>query len=168
MKKLKNPAVGHFPLRLPNDLRARIEKAAKDRNISLNAAILERLKGSFDIEDRLGGPRVVELIQTIATVMKAVGEHAAFMSDPSKLHNQGEWLAQPYGFEQAKQAAETILDAHRPPGEIVEPNAPMVFEGVGQTKVDPEALAAETLEMFKIFGRLMAAGELKKKREQDK
>ena len=142
MAKKGKPARAQVPLRIPQALRTRIEKSAKPRGVSMNAEIIERLERSFDFEERLGGPRVVELIEAIGTVMKSTGEHAAFFADGTKLHNQGEWLVQPYGFEQAKQAAEAIIEAHRPPGKIVEPNPRMVFGGVGKTKVDPKALGA--------------------------
>ncbi len=76
-------------------------------------------------------------------------------------------MVQPYAFDQATKAAEAILEAHRPPGKIVKPNPRMVFAGVGQTNVDPKALAAETREMFDNFGQLMAAGELQKRRQDN-
>lgn len=167
MVKKGKPGSGQYPLRLPDDLRSRIEKATKDRNVSINAEILERLERSFDIEDRLGGPRVVELIETIATVMKSTGEHAGFY-ETGKLTNQGEWLALPYAFDQAAKAATTILEHHRPPGEIVVPK-PNVAEVIGArgTKARPEESVTRLSQMFAELGPLMAAGTIKKK-EQDK
>lgn len=125
----KKTGSGQYPLRLPDDLRLRIEKAAKDRNISLNAAILERLERSFETEDRLGGPRVAEMIETIAAVMKSTGEHAGFF-ETGKLTKRGDWLVLPYAFDQATRAATTILEHYKPPGDIVHPK-PNVAEVVG-------------------------------------
>ena len=101
MARKRKPGSGQYPLRLPDDLRSRIEKAATGRDVSINAEILERLERSFDIEDRLGGRQLFEIIETIASVMKTTGEHTAFFADSSRLHKQGKWLANPYAFDQA-------------------------------------------------------------------
>ena len=53
MAKTKKQGAAQYPLRLPDDLRSRVEKSAKDRNVSINAEILERLERSFEIEERL-------------------------------------------------------------------------------------------------------------------
>ena len=160
MAKRGKPGSGQYPLRLPDDLRMRIEKAAKGRNISLNAAILERLARSFDIEDRLGGPQVVEMIETIAAVMKSTGERAGFY-EAGKVTNRGEWLALPYSFDQAAKAATAVLEHQRPPGKVVVPK-PSVIQIGG----DPKKTAARLDQMFAELGPLMAAREIKK-REQD-
>ena len=167
MAKDRKTSRAQVGLRVSEEMRQRLEDAATSNGRSINSEIVSRLDRSFETEDRLGGPGLSALVETIATVMKSTGEHGAFMADSSKLHNQGEWLAQPYGFEQAKQAAEAIIEAHRPPGKIVEPNPRMVFGGVGKTKADPKALAAQMREVFKNLGRLMAAGELEKRKQDN-
>lgn len=133
-KRGKSPRA-QVPLRIPEAQRARIEKAAKARGASMNAEIVERLKRSFEIEERLGGPRVVELIETIAGVMKKTGEHAGFY-EVGKPTNQGEWLALPYAFDQAAKAAITILK-HQPLGKIVVPE-PKLGEVVGGDRKETE------------------------------
>ncbi len=60
----------------------------------MNAEIRERLEGSFDIEDRLGGPQLVELIETVAGAMKSTGRQAGFL-ETHKVTNRGEWLVLP-------------------------------------------------------------------------
>ncbi len=158
-KRGKSPRA-QVPLRIPEAQRARIEKAAKSRGVSMNAEIVERLARSFELEDRLGGPRVVELIEAIGAVMKSTGESAGFY-EPNKLANQGEWLALPYAFDQATKAAAAVLEHHRPPGKVVVPK-PSVIQIGG----DPKKTAARLDQMFAELGPLMAAREIKK-REQD-
>ncbi len=158
---------GQYPLRLPDDLRLRIEKAAKGRNISLNAAILERLEETFQTENRFGGPQLVEMIETIAAVMKTTGEFAAFFTDTSKLHNQGKWLANPYAFDQATKAAIIILEHHRPPGKVVAPKmARGLAADVAGTDADTKRVKGQLHKFFKDFAEMQARGELIK-REQD-
>ena len=167
MAKKKKTGSGQYPLRLPADLRSRIEKAATGRGVSINAEILERLERSFEIEKRLGGPKLVELVEMLARVMKTTGEHAAFFADRSKLHNQGEWLAQPYAFDQARSAVNAILDHFTPPGNIVGPPK----ASIADTQVVAAGRKPEnTIDLFNYvmenFGAAVAAGELMK-REQD-
>ena len=54
-KRGKSPRA-QVPLRIPEALRARLEKAAKAGNKSMNAEILERLEQSFQFDIRIGGP----------------------------------------------------------------------------------------------------------------
>ena len=158
MAKKKRTRSGQYPLRLPDDLRLRIEKAAKGRDISLNAAILERLSRSFELEDRLGGPQVVKIIEVVGGAMRSTGHSAAVFAGVEK----GSWLAHPYSFDQAVRAAAAVLEHHRPPGEIVVPT-PNVVEVVGG---DPKESVARLHQMFAELGPLMAARAIKK-REQD-
>jgi hypothetical protein len=169
MAKTKKQGAGQYPLRLPDGLRSRIEKSAKDRNVSINAEILGRLERSFEFEDRLGGPKVAELVETIGTVMRSTGEHTAFFVDSSKTHDQGEWLAVPYAFDQAGKAAITILEHHRPKAPIVEPKVPpnLMTTIARRTKTDPKDLPRLLSNMFKAYGEWTAVGELRKRGQDD-
>lgn len=53
-------------VRMKEPLRARIERAAKHRGVSLNAEIVDRVEKSFQQEDALGGPELVGLFQMMA------------------------------------------------------------------------------------------------------
>ncbi len=53
-------------VRMKEPLRARIEKAAKDRGVSLNAEIVDRVEKSFLKADALGNPELVGLFQMMA------------------------------------------------------------------------------------------------------
>ena len=128
----------------------------------MNAEIRERLEGSFDIEDRLGGPQLVELIETVAGAMKSTGQQAGFL-ETHKVTNRGEWLVLPYAFDQATQAAITILKHHRPPGKIVVPK-PNVVEVVGR---DSRQSKETIRRLYKDLGEFIALKEMRD-REQEK
>lgn len=162
MAKRGKSARAQVPLRIPEALRARIERAAKETGNSMNAEILERLEGSFDIEDRLGGPQLIELIETVASAMKSTGQHAGFY-ETGKLTNRGQWLVLPYAFDQATKAAKAILEHHRPPGEIVVPK-PNVVEVVGG---DPKESKESVRRLYEDLGKLFALKEMRD-REQEK
>ena len=155
-KRGKSPRA-QVPLRIPEALRARLEKAAKAGKVSMNAEIVERLQRSFETEDRLGGPRAVELIETIAVVMKLTGESAGVM-ESGKLAKQGKWLSLPYAFDQAAQAAITILKRHAEPlGKIVEPE-PNIVEVVDG---DPKEAEKQYRWMVKNLGEMFAFKEMR-------
>ena len=115
-KRGKSPRA-QVPLRIPEALRARIEKAAKETGQSMNAEITNRLEGSFGTEDRLGGPQLVELLEAMARAMKITGQ-TAVLAESNKVMNQGEWLRLPYAFDQAAQAAAAVLEQHRPHAQV--------------------------------------------------
>jgi hypothetical protein len=162
MAKRGKSVRAQMPLRIPEALRARIERAAKKTGNSMNAEILERLEGSFSIEDRLGGPVLMDLIETVASVMKSTGQIAGF-HETGKLTNQGQWLVLPYAFDQATKAANAILEHHRPPGEIVVPR-PNVVQVVGE-ETEWSKLAMKL--SYEELGELVALKEMRD-REQEK
>ncbi len=167
-KRGKSPRA-QVPLRIPEAQRARIEKAAKSRGVSMNTEIIERLERSFEIEDRLGGPKVAELVETIGIVMRSTGEHTAFFVDGSKTHDQGEWLAVPYAFDQAVKAANTILEHHRPNAPIVEPKiSPDLMPAVAKrTKINLKDATTMWSKIFKDYGEWQAHAVLKNRGQDD-
>ncbi len=158
-KRGKSPRA-QVPLRIPEALRARIERAAKETGTSMNAEIRERLERSFDIEDRLGGPQLLELIEAVASAMKSTGQHAGFL-ETGKPANRGEWLSLPYAFDQATKAAITILEHHRPLDKIVVPK-PNVVEVVGG---DPKETKEWVGLVYKDLGELFALKEIRDREE---
>ena len=157
-KRGKSPRA-QVPLRIPEAQRARIEKAAKSRGVSMNAEIVERLERSFETEDRLGGPRVVEILEGVGAAMRSAGRQAAFFASVDK----DSWLAHPYGFDQAAKAAAAVLEHHRPPGKVVVPKPNMV-EVVGG---DPKESVARLSQLFNELGPIMAARAIKKREKDD-
>ncbi len=110
---------------------------------------------------------MVDLMETIASVMKSTGEIAGFLATGS-IMNQGEWMGVPFAFEQARRAAVAILEHHRPPGEIMEPiPRKTVVAGVRGTKVDAKKSAARARELMANIGQFIAEAELRKKGEHD-
>ncbi len=151
-------------LRVPESLRAKLEKAADVAGNSMNSEILTRVQQSFELEDRLGGPRMVDLIETIASVMKSAGEHAGFYAT-GKLANEGEWMSVPFAFDQATAAAVAILEYHRPPGEIVQPTPNIVQVVVGGG--DRDESVEQIRQMMANLGQMLADYELKKRKHDD-
>ena len=113
MAKRGKPGSGQYPLRLPDDLRSQVEKAAKDRNVSINAEILERLGRSFETEDRLGGPRIAKLLASIGVAMNAAGENAPEYDNLDVLSN-GRWVRRREAYQHAVKVAVAILEANTP------------------------------------------------------
>ncbi len=150
-------------LRVTAEIKQRLDDAAERSGRSQSQEAEMRLERSFEGEDRLGGPELMQLVETIATVMKGTGEHAAFYAT-GKPANRGAWLGVPYAYDQALQGAQAILEARRPPGEIVEPPPRKLVEviGIRGTKVDPKQSAAQVQKVFANLGRLMAAYALEK------
>ncbi len=153
-------------LRVTAEIKMRLDQAAESAGRSQSQEAELRLERSFETEDRLGGPRLVEMIETIASVMKLAGQQAVYW-ETGKLMNQGEWLVLPYPFDQAVEAAKTILEHYRPPGEITVPKPNVVkIIGVRRTKVEGKESLARFHRVLAELGPLTATSELRKK-EQD-
>ncbi len=125
MAKKRKSGSGQYPLRLPDDLRVWVEKAAKDRNVSINAAILERLEQSFQTEDRLGGPRLARLLESIGVAMRAAGENAPEYDNPDALSN-GRWVRRREAYQHAVKVAVAILEANTPAEDPIGTHAELV------------------------------------------
>ena len=159
MAQRKKTATVQLKVRMKEALRARIEKAAKASRVSMNSEILERLEQSFQIENRFGGSHLIEVIETIATVMRSTGRHAEFY-ETGKLTSEGKWLTMPYPYDQSVKAAASILEHYRPPEKIVVPAAPPV-ELIEQ--VDPKKSAARLSQIYAQLGRIVADIEMDRK-----
>ncbi len=132
-------------IRATGELKDKINNAAKANGRSLSQEAELRLERSFDIEDRFGGPQVVGLIETIATVMKTAGEHAGFI-ETRKLVYQGEWLFLPYAFDQATKAANAIMKHYKPKGKVTAPKLPQTKVVRGDNPKEIEKLVRRALE----------------------
>ena len=164
MAKRGKSARAQVPLRIPEALRARIEKAAKARSKSMNAEILERLERSFHIENRFGGPGLIEMIEKMASVMRPAGELSGYY-ETSELKKRGTWMNLPFPFDQAVQAANAVLEIYRPPGKIVVPERTYAeVTGLGEPKVDPKE-AARMSRRFANLGKIYAAYEANRKEQ---
>ncbi len=164
MAQRKKTATVQFKVRMKEALRARIEKAAKAGNKSMNAEILERLEQSFQFEDRFGGPGLIEMIERMASVMRPAGELSGYY-ETSELTKRGTWMNLPFPFDQAVQAANAVLEIYRPPGQIVVPERTYAeVTGLGEPKVDPKE-AARMSRRFANLGKIYAAYEANRKEQ---
>jgi hypothetical protein len=157
-KRGKSPRA-QVPVRIPEALRARIEKAAKETGQSMNAEIIDRLEGSFGTEDRLGGPQLVELLEAMASAMKITGQTAALAESDNEM-NQGQWLSLPYAFDQATKAALAVLKYHRPKGERGVPRLDRSLSG------DHKKRFEEILPILENLGERVAQLELRDREEE--
>ncbi len=157
-KRGKSPRA-QVPLRIPEALRARIEKAAKETGQSMNAEIIDRLEGSFGTEDRLGGPRLVEIVEVMASAMKITGQTAALAESDNEM-NQGQWLSLPYAFDQATKAAFAVLKQHRPKGERGVPRLDRSLSG------DQKKRLEVILPILENLGERVALLELRDREEE--
>ena len=113
MAKRGKSARAQVPLRIPEALRARIEKAAKAGSVSMNAEILERLAGSFEIENEYGGPLATALVKRMGRAMAAVGECDGYYTFDRTGHGR-EWLHYVTPYDRAFEVAVAILEVNRP------------------------------------------------------
>lgn len=163
-KRGKSPRA-QVPLRIPEALRARIERAAKAGDKSMNSEILERLEQSFQFEIRIGGPGLSEMVEIMVSAMRQAGELSGYYetSEPKK---RGKWMGLPFAFDQAAQAANAVLEIHRPPGKIVVPKRTYAeVTGLGEPEVDPKE-AAHMSRRFANLGKMYAAHEAKQREER--
>jgi hypothetical protein len=135
-KRAQATTVG-LKLRMKEPLRAAIERAAKRRGVSMNSEINDRLEEAYAKVDALGGPRLSEIIKAIAQAMRMAGSIAASDATGDDT-GKADWLKQPYPFNQAVSAVLAILDAIRPPGDVIPPTqfrsdfARRYLEGTGK------------------------------------
>jgi hypothetical protein len=140
-------------VRMKEPLRAALEEAARDRGVSMNTEIVARLERSFEQDQRLkdvfGSDELYRLAQTLALVMDDTRYAAGFSEE-----GDASWLRHPYTYDQAVKAVNVVLEALRPPGEIVQPKIrldeanrhlePVLQERVGRVG---ESMAGALLEV---------------------
>jgi hypothetical protein len=110
-------------LRLPETLRTEIEAAAIGRGVSMNSEMVHRLERSFSQQDILEpalalayGEKFARLLLILARVMSGTGRRALFEQREFR-DEPDSWMADPYAFDQARWAAETVLEGLCPPGD---------------------------------------------------
>jgi hypothetical protein len=125
MGKRAKQATVDIGMRVKEPLRARIARTAKDRGVSMNAEMVDRLERSFSeerdrarlIEAIFGGPEILGLMKLISAAMQEAGQAAGFESAGS-LEGAAGWMQNPYAYDQATKACLRILDTLKPPGPI--------------------------------------------------
>jgi hypothetical protein len=99
-------------LRMPHDMRVRLDEASKDSGRNLTQEVLYRLEKSFD-RDRLldRDPASFALADLLERVIEIVKANLRIRR----------WRNDPFAFRTVKLAFNQILDALEPRGEIVQP-----------------------------------------------
>jgi hypothetical protein len=118
-------------IRMKEPLREAIERSAKERGVSMNFEMTDRLDRSFLIEnhDRLLVADVLELAfgPKLGAFLLMMGQYADFGAQVAVWKNAGDigatrhWTEEPYAFEQMVRAFTEILEAVRPDGEATPP-----------------------------------------------
>ena len=167
MAKPKKATRAQVGLRVPEDLRERVENAAKVSGRSLNAEILERLEQSFQTEERFGGPILFHTAETIAMVMNLYGQRAAH-TETGEVMTANLWLDMPYPYDQAKVAAISFLESFKPPGKIVIPKR-SVAEAAARRgfKFDVEDAVMAAERAGYIARKILLPGSLKKEQDNE-
>ena len=145
--------------RIRSDTRAALEEAAKASGRSLSQECEHRLRRSFDEDealiDRLGGRQLYAMFRMIAAAMElTVMQWQQFSSAKDE---RFDWIADPFGYDQAMKAAISVMDRLRPPGD---PTMPAMSA--------PEGIPQEIWDTFiKNSGKLMAGSVAKKVAEAE-
>jgi hypothetical protein len=112
-------------VRAKEPLRAALEQAAKERGVSMNAEIIDRLQRSFEserrIEDVFGSREVYGMMRTIAAAIDATGRSAGFFATRT-LEGAAGWIRHPWAYQQAVNAAARVFEALRPAGDPSPPD----------------------------------------------
>ncbi len=166
MSRRKKTTKVQVPIRMEKTFRTKLAKSAKAHKVSTNAEIVQRLERSFEIEDRLGGPQLVELIEIIASVMKVAGQKAGFALT-AEVYG-GDWLLKPYAYDQAVNGAIAILEHFRPAGEKVLPEPEMsAVVALAGTGLDQTARGEGLRKLLAELGSLMADRAIREKERSD-
>jgi hypothetical protein len=118
-------------LRVTPETKRRLDAAAMEKGRSLSQEAEVRLDQSFHDEDAIKGAlalaygrRFAGILLVLARAMREAGWSASLMKTGS-FESAAEWLNDPWAYEQAVQAATTVLEAFRPEGEILPPPPPV-------------------------------------------
>jgi len=123
-------------VRMKEPLRARIEAAAKDRGVSMNAEAVERLEQSFRDRGSMSrtlefayGPQAAGLILSIMRAMTDAGLWA-MVSNPDASDDFNSWPQDPAAYGDAMRAVAAVLETLRPGAPVT---AEQLKERVAQT-----------------------------------
>ena len=111
--------------RSPRDLKKKLESAAAAAGRSLSTEAQMRLDLSFRDLDAFDkaielshGRQIAGVLMLLGRVMRDAGAHGAHLSTGTI---DGNWLADPFAFDQVAKAVTTALEAFRPAGELTPP-----------------------------------------------
>ena len=112
-------------LRMPSDLKRRLEAAGSSSGRNLSEESERRLDGSFRAEDMLKQALDLALdrpgtglLMTLIRVLRDAARGAAV------IHGGDDWLSSPYAFDQVAKAVVAMLEGFRPAGDVAPPPGP--------------------------------------------
>jgi hypothetical protein len=144
----------YFNTRLSDDLKARLEDAAKKSGHSLSEEIEARLEKSVQEE------ALAPLLDVLGKVMQDTGLLASIYAGRTFNAYSGDWLNDAYAYDQAIAAALLVLNALRPDGDRAPP-APFQPQVVFRDPGFPaELLESEPGRQAAEAGVRIAAGAL--------
>ncbi|HZL59171.1 MAG TPA: hypothetical protein VFC38_05680 [Stellaceae bacterium] len=122
-KKRRNPSdTVSLKVRIKERLRAKLEAEARDLDITLNAVMGLHLEQPFQSERELAaatdlayGRQLTAILIVLGRVMRSVATTNERLSREE--NSTGDWISDPYAFDQTLQAAITVLKSLRPPGD---------------------------------------------------
>jgi hypothetical protein len=122
-------------LRVHDELREKIQSAAGARGVSVNKEISDRLENSFAEEIKVsedGSPELYSILRVVAAAMDLAGPMSAIMGTMN-IDAGKTWIGNSVAYEQAVQAALTVLDAFRPAtATAAHPSAPDNIKTMGR------------------------------------
>ena len=153
MAEREQYAVVELKVRVKEPLRDRIEAAARDRGVSMNAEVISRLERSFarenDVADAFGGKRLFSFMQSIAAAMRQAGEIAAASTRPNIVITDPPWLTEPHAFDQAAKAGRVVMEAFLPP--VNTSPMPSFPAGGGEASLHERKVLIEELTDYLLF-----------------
>lgn len=141
-------------VRMPEDIRGKLELAARESGKSLTQELLRRVSDSFDRDRqrKLRDPASRALCYLLAELIELVALNS--LPDTGGSHGIAEWRADPFTFRVVKLAFAQVLDALEPRGQITRPErdwlAPYMISGDSPEEMARNA-AAVTLMLLHRF-----------------
>jgi hypothetical protein len=137
------PMRSQVGVRMPDDMRAQLEAAARKRGHSLSDELLARLRASFARDDEQQRDPLARALNSLIF---------RIARDVRMFTRSKEWTRNPFAFRAFKLGVAKLLDAFDPPGDIHAP----VFENDYRPFEAPEdlaAMAADTLLTWLFYAR---------------
>ncbi len=138
MKRKIGDVMIQSAIRLPQDLRQRLQQAAGER-WGMNEEIRRRLEASFEAERAPTNAKTQELLDAIAYVADATTDY------------YGSWSEDAFAFDVLKASVELLLAASRPKGEAVpkaDPNPSPDASGFANLFFDPDSKPQDIARIF--------------------
>lgn len=148
-------------IRLRDDTKAALEKAAAENDRSLGDEIESRIAATFRQGDALtrlkqepGGPEVYAILTVVGQAMQQAGLWGLVYARS----DSDNWTRNPFAYEHAKRAASLVLEALRPPGDATPPEPEADHEDPEAFRTDARSIGDVLAHaaLTKGFGKILA------------